>query len=278
MELELGEVPARAAVLVTAFFPTSLFFSAVYTEGLFLALSVGSFYSARRGWWARAALLGMLAAATRNTGVLLLLPLGVMYLQQARAPRMRPDVAWLALVPLGLAGFFTYLHFHTGDAFASLEANRVIWGREIEPLAGLWQGVEAAARSAAQIAFPGSDLLPTNTVEEVGDLSNPLTLAQVNLVNFAFLAFAVVACVGAFRRLPPAYGLYAAVGIAVPLCAPVPFEPLMSMPRFVAVLFPLQIWLALKLTERARLQPALVVMGALLALFTAEFANYRWVA
>ena len=82
----------------------------------------------------------MLAAATRNTGILLLLPLGVMYLQQAREPRIRADVAWLALVPLGLVGFFTYLHFHTGDAFASLEANRVIWGREIEPLGGAVAG------------------------------------------------------------------------------------------------------------------------------------------
>ena len=283
VELELGEVPARATLLVVAFFPTALFFSAVYTEGLFLALSVGAFYSARRRWWARAAVLAMLASATRNTGVLLVLPLLVMYLQSpAEGPRptrrVRPDIAWLALAPLGMVGFFTYLHFHTGDAFASLDATRSIWGRETEPLAGLWQGAEAAGRSLAQIAFPGHDLLPTNTYEEAGDLSSPLALAQVNLLDFAFLVFALVACVGALRRLPLAYGLYAAAGIALPLSAPAPYEPLMSMPRYVAVLFPLHMWLALRLVERDRMQPALVLMGVLMALLTAEFANYRWVA
>ena len=283
VELELGEAPARATVLLTAFFPTALFFSAVYTEGLFLALSVGAIYSARRGWWARAALLGLLASATRNTGVLLLIPLVVMYLQEPRenrppGPRVRPDIAWLALVPLGLVGYFAYLHFHIGDAFASLHATSAIWGRETEPLAGLWQGAEAAGRSLAQIAFPGSDSLPTDTYERMGDLSNPLTLAQVNLLDFAFLAFAIVACVGALRRLPLAYGLYAAAGIAVPLSAPAPYEPLMSMPRYVAVLFPLHMWLALYLGDRRRLEPALLLMGALMALLTAEFVNYRWVA
>ena len=40
---------ARRAVWLLALFPASLFFSAVYTEALFLLLSVGSFYAARRG-------------------------------------------------------------------------------------------------------------------------------------------------------------------------------------------------------------------------------------
>ena len=283
VQLELGDAHARTTVLVMAFFPTALFFSAVYTEGLFLALSVGAFYSARRGWWARAAVLAMLASATRNTGVLLLLPLVVMYLHGPRenpapGPRIRPNFAWLALVPLGLAAFFVYLHFHTGDAFTSFTATKEIWGRETEPLAGLWQGAEAAARSLAQIAAPSSDSLPTDTYENTGDLSNPLVLAQVNLLDFAFLAFAIVACVGALRRLPLAYGLYAAAGIVVPLSAPAPYEPLMSMPRYLAVLFPLHIWLALQLGRGRRLEAALVAMGALLALLAAEFANYNWVA
>jgi len=103
-------------------------------------------------------------------------------------------------------------------------------------------------------------------------------LAQVNLVDFAFLAFAILACVGALHRLPLAYGLYAAAGIAVPLSAPAPYEPLMSMPRYVAVLFPLHMWLALHLGKGQRLEGALVAMGALMALFAAEFANYNWVA
>src|SRR4051794_1249815 len=70
-----SDAVARRAVWLPPLFPASLFFSAVYTEGLFLALSVGAFYSARRGRWAWAGILGGLAAATRNVGVMLLVPL-----------------------------------------------------------------------------------------------------------------------------------------------------------------------------------------------------------
>ena len=47
-ELELDSRAADAAVLLLAFAPMSLFFTAAYTESLFLALSVGAFYAARR--------------------------------------------------------------------------------------------------------------------------------------------------------------------------------------------------------------------------------------
>src|SRR5207244_3847982 len=76
--LETGSaLVARRSVWLLALFPASLFFSAVYTEGLFLALSVGAFLAARSGRWAWAGILGGLTAATRNVGVVLLVPLVV---------------------------------------------------------------------------------------------------------------------------------------------------------------------------------------------------------
>ena len=56
---------ARLAVLVTAFAPMAFFFSAVYSESLYLALSVGLFWSARHGRWACVGVLGALGAAPR---------------------------------------------------------------------------------------------------------------------------------------------------------------------------------------------------------------------
>src|SRR5919202_1436557 len=38
---------AKGAILALAFFPTSFFFNAVYTESLFLALSAGAVWAAR---------------------------------------------------------------------------------------------------------------------------------------------------------------------------------------------------------------------------------------
>src|SRR5207248_9164658 len=94
VELELGARFARPVLLLVAFWPASFFFSAPYSESLFLAISVGMFYAARTGSWRLAAGLCALATATRPTGLLLLLPLARM---AWRAGQLR----WLAVAPLG---------------------------------------------------------------------------------------------------------------------------------------------------------------------------------
>src|SRR2546430_8563370 len=103
--LELGAAAARRTVLLLAFFPTALFFSAAYTEALFLALSVGVFLAAREERWAVAGVLGALGAATRSGGGLLLGPVAVMYFASPE-PRRRPwrgGAPWPLLIPCGLA-------------------------------------------------------------------------------------------------------------------------------------------------------------------------------
>ncbi|HEX8959018.1 MAG TPA: mannosyltransferase family protein, partial [Solirubrobacterales bacterium] len=72
VSLEFDEGLARNAVWIFAWLPTALVLSAVYSEALFLLLAVGSFYAARTGRWGLAGLLGGLAAASRNGGILLL--------------------------------------------------------------------------------------------------------------------------------------------------------------------------------------------------------------
>jgi hypothetical protein len=269
--LELGERYARPALLVTALFPTAFFFSAIYTESLFLALSVGAIYAARRQRWALAALAGGLAAATRNTGVLLLVPLVLL-------PRARPrDLLWLAAVPAGLLAVLGYWATR-GDPLEPFHAQR-FWYREFSPLGGAAHGAWDAVVSAGQVAAgPGHHLLATPTVAQAGQLASPLTLASVDLVDFGFLAFAVVALVGVARRLPLAYAAYAGVALLAAVSSPNNYEPLMSLPRFVAVIFPLQMWLAAWAVDRDRLTQTLTVSAGLLVLLSAEFATWRWVA
>jgi len=63
---------AWLAVLLLFLFPTAFFLGALYTESLFLLLVISSFYTARKGWWFRASLFAMLAAATRVVGIFLI--------------------------------------------------------------------------------------------------------------------------------------------------------------------------------------------------------------
>ncbi len=282
---------ARLAVMFTAFAPMAFFFSAVYSESLYLALSVGLFWSARQGRWALVGVLGALAAATRSTGLVLALPAAMIYLYGPREDRAadfirigwarllpryraRRDVLWLATVPLGVAIYGICLVLAGGDALAPFHA-QAVWGRHFAgPYVGAWDGLKAAFEGARQLLSGQRHHL----YFPIGS-GSPFVEAGHNLVLLAFLLAAVPAVVGVVRRLPLAYGAYVIAALALPLSDPVRAQPLMSLPRFLLVLFPLGIWLAAWLSEHPRLQrPALVISVLLMGFFGAQFATWHWVA
>ena len=65
---------AKWIILFLLLFPTSFFFGAVYTEGLFFLLFIGSLlFLHKKNYWA-ASLFAILASATRFVGIFLLIP------------------------------------------------------------------------------------------------------------------------------------------------------------------------------------------------------------
>ncbi len=282
---------ARLAVLVTAFAPMAFYLSAVYSESLYLALSVGVFCCARSGRWAWVGVLGALAAATRNTGVVLLLPATMIFLYGPRegipvdfvrsgrarllpAYRLRRDALWLALIPLGIVAYCAYLGLSGGDALAPLHSQGA-WGRHFAgPYVGVWDGLRAAFDGARQLlSFQRSHVYFAHTS------GSPIVSAGHNVMLCAFLLAAIPALVGVARRLPPAYLAYVLAALALPLSYPPSSQPLMSLPRFLVVLFPLSIWLGVWLAEHRRAQwPVLILSTLLMMSFAAQFATWHWVA
>jgi Mannosyltransferase (PIG-V) len=279
----------RVVVLLSAFAPMAFYFSAIYNESLYLALSVWVFLCARTGRFGAAAALGALASATRNTGVLLVVPVALLYLygpREDRAPdfatgrsarpryRVRQDALWLLLIPAGLALYMAHLALAGGDALAPFHA-QAAWSRHFAgPIAGVWDGAKAAFDGARQLVSAQRAHLYFDTGP-----GSPFIGAGHNLMLFAFLLAAVPLIVGVLRALPFAYGAYVLSALALPLSFPVAGQPLMSLPRFLLVLFPLNMWLGARLARHTRaLTVALVCSGALLAFFTAEFSTWHWVA
>jgi hypothetical protein len=272
--LELGAPAARLAVWLTAAFPMSFFFSAVYSEALFLAVSVGCVHAARMDRWATAGVLGLLATATRSAGVVLLVPLAVL-LWQHRHTGLARRAPWAALVPLGAAAFCGWLALRGGGARAPFDA-QAEWYRELAvPFSGVWEGTVAAWDGARQL-LSGSRT-PVYFEASGGD---PFETAWANLEQWGYLVLAAVGLVGVARRLPPAYAGYVAAALALPLSAPVAPQPLMSLGRFVLVLFPLAMWGGWWLSRRGRTARAAValVWVAGLVVSTGRFATWRWVA
>jgi hypothetical protein len=285
--LETGADAAGTAVLLLAVFPAAYCFSAVYSESLFLALSVGAIYAARVDRWAWAGVLGMLAANSRSAGLVLVVPLALLYLYGPRGPAatrprarswrprfpVRADALWIGLVPLGLGAFVGYLALSGGDPAAPFTA-QADWMRVFAgPFVAVWDGAVAAFDGARQL-LSGSRQ-PVYFAIAAGD---PFVIAAQNLILFAFLVLGLVGTVGVLRRLPVAYGGYMVAAIALPLSYPVAPQPLMSFPRFLAVLFPLHLWLALIVRRRGWRRPAIAVSAAMLAIASAQFAAWEWVA
>src|SRR3954454_5303752 len=185
--LELGPAAADEAVWALALFPAAVFFSAVYSEALYLMLAIGAVYAARTGRWAWAGTLGVLGASPRSAGVLLVIPLAIMWLTRAdgSARRRVRDAAWVAFVPAGLAAFCAALALGGGDAFAPLHAQDVWFRRFAGPFVGVWDGTAAAWRGLHHLDAP---------------------FARADVVLFCFLLLAIPAVAGVLRRLAPGGG------------------------------------------------------------------------
>lgn len=247
--LEFGsETVAKRSVLFIAIFPTAFFFMAPYSESMLLLLSVAAFWCARRERWAWAALAAVLAALTRSVGILLAPALAVeaLHAWRARGRPALPGLAAAAATLLGPLAYFGYWQWSHGDFWAPLHAQQT------------WQRVAA---------FPWTT---------IGDaLSAAARLGSYWLVDVLVVGVVVLAVVAGWRMLRPSYVVYAGLSLLLPLCAPLPARPLLSMPRFVVVIFP-AFWVYARAVDRWRLPEALVTTAFAggYALLGALFINW----
>jgi hypothetical protein len=234
-------------------------------------LSVGAFYAARIDRWAVAGVCAALASATRSAGIVLVVPLVILWWKSTG--RRARDLAWIALAPAGLVAYSVYLAASIGDGFAYLHLQEVWFRSFAGPFGAVPDGLVAAWDGLRQIV--SGQRAHVYFTAAGGD---PIAVGWHNLELFGFLLLAVGAVVGVLRRLPAAYGAYVVAALALPLSLPVGPQPLMSLPRFLAVLFPLFMWLALACRGRRRRAVVLALLSAGLVTFTARYATWHWVA
>jgi hypothetical protein len=265
----LGERGAHDVVLYLALYPIAFVFTSLYSEGLFLALAAGSFLAAMRGRPLLAGVLGGFATGTRLIG-LALLPALVILLWRGRDGRSLVRLAPLLLLPAAVGLYALYLDHAIGDpwAFTSAQAE---WHRETSPL-GPIQGLKDAVLAAGRGARNLLDM-------PAGGPGNEQRVGLWNLSHLALLAAAIWLTWVAWRRLGPAFGAYSAATLAIVLSAPAEGFPLVSLPRFLLVDFPLFLALASLTLERPRWRDAvLVAFAALGAVAAAGFARGIWIA
>jgi hypothetical protein len=228
---EFDQTVARRTVLYLAIFPTAFFFLSPYTEGPFLLLTVLAFWYARGNRWPLAIVPGLLAGTTRSAAVALAAGLAVEAYSQWRAPGrpLLPRLAVAAAPVVGIAGYLAYWGLAHDDLLAPLDA-QAAWKRQFAgPLDTVLRGVVFAVRHQSYWLI---DLLVVGAV-------------------------VAALCIG-LRRLPWSYLTYSLVSLLLPLSAMLASRPFMSMPRFVAVLFP-AFWVVALAVGRGKIPEQLVI-------------------
>ncbi|MEI6289134.1 MAG: mannosyltransferase family protein [Chloroflexota bacterium] len=158
-EIEIDPGSAKRVVYYLAFFPTSFFFSSVYTESTFLFFMLGTVYFAKKQNWIAASMMGILTSVTRNIGILAW-PLVIFEWLRSNGWTLKQifqkenwlslwegfkkhwfDLIIISIIPLGMITYMLFLKVNFDRPLAFIET-QAAWGREnIGPIGVLTKSV-----------------------------------------------------------------------------------------------------------------------------------------
>ena len=247
---------AQRALLYFLSFPTAFFLFAPYTESLFLAGALWYFYFARKQRFVMAAWWGGFAAMSRLTGAWLVIP--ALYLAwnawREKDPNLR---VWLP--PAGIIAGASVFPLY-------------VWARHHLPP---WTPLTVqSARFHGGFTLPGVSLW--QTFRQIFSGIYPLP----NTIDLIFtLLFIIGAIMVARSRLPKALVIYTAAYMLLYLARVADVYPLLSMPRYVLILFPVFIVLA-QWSQASPWRHRLVLYTSWIGLlyFAGQYAIWGWVA
>jgi mannosyltransferase PIG-V len=270
-----SENTAKSTVLILAFFPTTFFFNAAYTESLFLALSAASLWALRvRKDLLLGCTLAAFATATRNVGIFLLVPLAYEWMRGGvgREYGWWRGLACMALAPCGLGVYSAYLWLRFGNPLL-FYTEQQLWGRTAtDPLSTLCNALLEGGEDLRELFDPKLWAEPSlgRIVDHVG--------AANDAYNLAFLGVALLFLALGLRMLPLSLSAYAFLLILPPVFFGTPQGPLMGLPRYLLVAFPIFIVLAALLKDRRLLGGWLILSGAASLVLCTLFVSWRFVA
>jgi hypothetical protein len=255
LRLDVTHEEAWRAVVFLLMFPTAYFLAAPYSESLFLLAAAGAMYAARTNHWARAGAAGILTTATRLPGIALVPALAIEALasptdqkESVRSIQRLRKLVWTLVAPAGLGVFLlaNWIVHRNPLYFLKVEAGRPWWQHAVPPWASLW---DAAGQLLGVVPHA------------------PHTADWTLHARLAAAVFAVVVLVLARHRLRLSYQVFAWSSLLFYLSA----SRLISLPRYLAPIFPLHAALASRTASR---RVFLLLAGAGFAMELFLFGRY----
>ena len=105
------------------FFPTAFFFTAIYTEALFLFLGIAVMYFLRKKNWFAVAFFAFFAAMTREVGGMLILPIAYVVLKDFQEDKLKKILAISSPV-LGVLAVLLIYYLSSGNPLIFLEKHQ----------------------------------------------------------------------------------------------------------------------------------------------------------
>jgi hypothetical protein len=259
---DYGADTAWFCVLLIAVFPTAFYFYSIYTEALFLLLSVSAYMLARTKHWGWAVLVCLVAGFGRYNGFLISVIVAVEFLNQHHWGR-RCWLPGLLLLAPGLVGFLlyqVYLGFTFGDVLQSFHAQREFGKRYVTwPWISIWDTVKLAATGEG--------------------VEGNWFWRLVGWQELFFTGLFVGLCVVSWRLLRPSLGAYLSLSVLMYIASHGPYGMgLLSMPRYLLPLFPAFVVAALLIRRPKWRWFTLGASFTLLVGYTIWFSSGRWVA
>ena len=249
---------ALTTVAVLSLFPTSLFLSAGYSEGTALLLTVAVFWFLSRDRLALAVVCAGLVAGTRPVGFVAAIPLIYeVWLRTGKRISWQFTVRAVGVAVTATSGLLTFMMY--------------CWVRFHDPL--VFVHARAAWREAG--GLPGG----VAAFRQLGTgILHPELLSEPNFNDGWFFLLFLGVTVLLWRRFPMALNLYSAASFLVLITTRVLGEPgFISMNRYLLLLFPSMAGVALLIQRRVWLIAAMAgVLGALLVMYSAMFAQWLW--
>jgi hypothetical protein len=227
---QLDQDAAAAAAAFLATYPFALFYSAAYTESLFLLTMVAACYHFQREELWKSGIWGLAAGLVRPNGCLLSVVLALMALRGARSmpwAAMADRLAAAAAPGIGMLIYSTYIFFLTGNPL-QWTAQNAAWGR----------------------VYRGLDALVTDRyvyIQNNGFYNYASTLG-LDLITASAVLFVLVSVWPVYRR----FGIPYAALILMNILLPLSLGGLLSMGRVTSVLFPVFLWLGAAVPARQR--------------------------
>ena len=255
IKLDYKENIAISGIIFLLVFPTSFFYAAIYSEGLFLLLSLASFYFARRKKWLWAGIAGALLSATRLVGLAILPALLWEYYFHEKKKSISKLLSIL-VVPLGLIIYSYYNFLKWGNPLYFIQA----------------QGNFQNNRAIDQIIlFPQTII---RYIKILFSVSPTIYEWWVALAELGFFLFALVMLYVAWKkRIRFSYILFGILCLLIPAST----GTFSGIPRYVVVLFPM--FIALALIKNKLFKVAYIAISAiLLFIFFTLFSKGYFIA